>query len=337
MIVGAGAGITPFYTTGHAYLAGPYKGAPLSMVVITPAVAGPFDLGTVVTRVALEVGTYSAQIHAVSDPLPTIIDGIPLDIRSLEVVLDRPGFTLNPTSCEAMAITGSATSPGGSVAQLKNSFQVGGCKALSFKPKLSLKLDGATRRGGHPKLKAVLTFPKGTSSANLAAAQVGLPHSEFLDQSSIGTVCTQPQLAANACPAKSIYGKARLITPLLDHSLEGPVYLGAGFGHTLPDLVVDLNGQIRVLAHGRVDRTRQGGIRNTFEAVPDAPFTKFVLELNGGPGKGLIENSTDICRATHRAQATFTAQNGKVASFAPEIRTSCAKKNKAKRHRGAKH
>jgi hypothetical protein len=336
LIVGAGAGITPFYTTGHAYLAGPYKSAPLSMVTIVPALAGPFDLGTVVTRVALEVGTYTAQIHAVSDPLPQIIDGIPLDIRSIELVTDRAGFTLNPTSCEAMQVTANVTSPAGQSAALRNSFQVGGCKALAFKPKLSLSLKGATKRGGHPKLKAVLSFPKGAASANVASAQVGLPHSEFLDQANIGTVCTQPQLAAKACPAKSIYGKARLITPLLDHPLEGPAYLGAGFGHTLPDLVVELDGQLRVLAHGKVDRDKQGGIRNTFETVPDAPFTKFVLEMQGGR-KGLIVNSTDICRGTHRAEVRFAGQNGKVASSEPELATSCKKKGKAKHHRGAKH
>jgi hypothetical protein len=334
--VGAGAGISPLYVSGHAYLAGPYKGAQLSLVTIVPAVAGPFDLGTVVTRVALDVDLYSAQIHAKSDPLPTIIDGIPLDVRSIALRLNRPDFTLNPTSCEATQITGTVTSATGQAAQLKNSFQVGGCKSLAFKPKLALSLEGATRRSGHPALKAVLRFPGKGTSANIARAQVGLPHSEFLDQGNIGTVCTQPQLKARSCPAGSIYGRAKAWTPLLDKPLEGPVYLGAGFGHNLPDLVADLNGQIRVLLHGKVDTTRDNGIRNTFEAVPDAPVSKFVLEMKGGKRRGLLVNSENICRTEQRASVRFSAQNGKVLQLHPRIANSCGKKGRAGKKKGGK-
>ncbi len=329
--VGAGSGISPLYVSGHAYLAGPYKGAPFSIAVITPAVTGPFDLGTVVTRVALYVGEYSAQINAVSDPLPQIIAGIPLDLRSIELKIDRPGFTLNPSSCEQKAITATATSASGQVAQLRNSFQVGGCKELAFKPKLALSLKGPTKRTGHPALKAVLTFPTKGVNANIARAQVGLPHGEFLDQNNIGTVCTQPQLKSQSCPAKSIYGKAKAYTPLLDKPLEGPVYLGAGFGHKLPDLVADLNGQIRVLVHGKVDTDRRGGIRNTFEAVPDAPVNKFVLELKGGKKQGLLVNSENVCRTAQVAEVAFTAQNGKVTKLSPKIVNSCGKGKKGKK------
>ncbi|HVV91270.1 MAG TPA: hypothetical protein VHB53_12305, partial [Solirubrobacterales bacterium] len=168
--VGAGAGAEPYYVAGHAYLAGPYKGAPLSLVIITPAVAGPFDLGTVVTRVALFVDPTTAQIHAVSDPLPTILQGIPLDIRSIALKLDRPSFTLNPTSCNPSAVTGSASSPAGAVAPLTNRFQVGGCDHLKFKPKLAVSLKGSTTRTGHPALKAVVTYPKQGAYANIARA-----------------------------------------------------------------------------------------------------------------------------------------------------------------------
>ncbi len=333
--VTAGAGITPFPVDGHAYLAGPYKGAPLSMVTIVPAVAGPFDLGDVVTRIALNVGTYDAQIHAVSDPLPQIIDGIPLDVRSIELKLDRPGFTLNPTSCEQKSITGTVTSPAGSVAPLTNRFQVGGCKSLAFKPSLKLSLKGPTKRTGHPALKAVVTFPSKGTSANIARAQVGLPHGEFLDNSNIGTVCTQPQLKTQTCPPASIYGKAKAWTPLLDQPLEGPVYLGAGFGHKLPDLVADLNGQIRVLVHGKVDTDKQGGIRNTFEAVPDAPVTKFVLEMQGGNKKGLLVNSENVCKKKQNAEVNFTAQNGKLLSLKSPIQNSCKKAKKGGKGKGS--
>jgi hypothetical protein len=324
--VGAGAGPAPYYAPGKVYLAGPYKGAPLSLAVITPAVAGPFDLGNVVTRVALNVGLFSAQIHAVSDPLPTILQGIPLDVRSIALTLDKPNFTLNPTSCQAMALLGSSTSTLGATDALYQRFQVGGCQSLKFKPKLALSVKGPTKRNGHPALKAVVTFPKGQSSANIATAQVGLPHSEFLDQANIKTVCKQAQLAAGTCPKGSIYGQAKAWTPLLEKPLTGPVYLGVGFGHKLPDLVADLNGQIRILVHGRVDTDKQEGLRNTFEMVPDAPVSRFVLEMNGGKKKGLIVNSTNICKGTHEAEARFTAQNEAVASFQAPIANSCGKK-----------
>jgi hypothetical protein len=332
--VGAGSGESPLFVQGRVYLAGPYKAAPLSLVIMTPAIAGPFDLGDVVTRVALEVEPFSAQIHAVSDPLPTILQGIPLDVRSIALDMDRAGFTLNPTSCEPMAVTGSAISPAGNSAGLASRFQVGGCRSLGFRPKVEISLKGATKRSGHPALKAVVTYPKKGAYANIARAQVGLPHSEFLDQGNIGTVCTQAQLKAAACPKKSIYGKAKAWTPLLEKPLEGPVYLGVGFGHKLPDLVADLNGQVRILLHGKVDTTSHKGIRNTFETVPDAPVSRFVLELKGGPKFGLLENSENICRRAQHASAVFVAQNGIRKHLTPRIANSCrAKKKKAHKRR----
>lgn len=332
--VTAGSGITPIPVSGHVYLAGPYKGAPLSLVTIVPAVAGPFDLGDVVTRVALEVGTYDARIHAVSDPLPTIIDGIPLDVRSIELSIDRSNFTLNPTSCEAKAIEGTVATQAGQSAPLENRFQVGECGRLGFKPSLKLTLSGNTRRTGHPALKAVVTYPKHGVYANIARAQVGLPHSEFLDQGNLNKVCRQADLQAGTCPQKSIYGHVKAWTPLLDKPLKGPVYLGVGFGYKLPALVAELNGQIRVLLKGKVDTTRQNGIRNTFEAVPDAPVERFVLEMKGGPKYGLLENSEDICKKTQKASVQFNAQNGKILNLQPKIKSTCKGGRKAKKQHG---
>jgi hypothetical protein len=334
--VGAGSGPTPLYVSGHAYLAGPYKGAPLSLAIITPAVAGPFDLGTVLVRTALYINPETAQGRAVSDPLPSILQGIPLDIRSIAVKLGRPDFTLNPTSCDPMAITGAATALSGQSAALTSPFQVGGCSALKFKPKLKISLKGGTKRHRFPALKAVLTYPKG-NYANIASAQVTLPHSAFLEQGHIGTVCTRVQFAADACPKASIYGKAKAITPLFDKPLEGPVYLRSS-SHELPDLVAALNGQIDVDLVGRIDTGKGGGIRNTFEAVPDAPVSKFVLEMKGGK-KGLLVNSEDICRKPQRAQVSFTGQNGKVSDATPLIANSCggkAKKKGSKKGSGGK-
>ena len=325
--VSAGAGPSPYYVQGKAYLAGPYKGAPLSLEIITPAIAGPFDLGSVAVRTTLSVGLFDAQIHAESDPLPKILHGIPLDVRSISLQMDRDEFTLNPTNCQEKTVAGSVTTLTGLGSSLSAPFAVGGCKGLQFQPKLAISLKGATKRTGHPALKAVVTYPKDSGQANIARAQVELPASEFLDQGHIGTVCTQPQLKSNSCPKASIYGKATAYTPLLDKPLSGPVYLGAGFGHTLPDLVAELNGQIRVLVHGKVDSGKKGGIRNTFEAVPDAPVSKFVLEMQGGK-KGLLVNSTDICKGTHRALAKFAGQNGKVDSFKAPVKSSCRGKGK---------
>jgi hypothetical protein len=335
--VTAGSGSNPIPVSGHAYLAGPYKSAPLSLVVIVPAVAGPFDLGTVVDRVALNVGEYDARIHAVADPLPTIRDGIPVDVRSIELKLDRPSFTLNPTSCEAMQIEGTVSTQTGQSAALTNRFQVGECGRLGFKPKISISLTGGTKRAALPALKAVVTYPKRGEYANVARAQVSLPHSEFLEQNNIGKSCTKPVLAAHACPAKSIYGKAKAWTPLLEKPLEGPVYLVGGYGYKLPAMVAELNGQIRVLLVSKIDTGKQGGIRSTFEAVPDAPVEKFVLELKGGKKYGLLINSENTCKKKQVAGASFKAQNGKVLSFSTKIANSCGKaKKKTNKGKGKK-
>ena len=337
--VGAGAGLTPYYATGHVYLAGPYKGAPLSLAIITPAVAGPYDLGAVVVRNALVVNPETTQITAVSDEIPHILDGLPLDIRSIALQMSRHEFTLNPTSCEKKSVTGSATSVLGQSAALTNPFQVGGCKGLGFKPDLKLSLKGGTKRAGHPALKAVLTYPPKGSYANIANAQVTLPHSEFLDQGHLNNICTKVVFAEGAhlgekCPAASVYGFAKAETPLLEAPVEGPVYLRSPLpGHKLPDLVAALNGQIDVALVGKVDTGKGGGIRNTFEIVPDAPVTRFTLTLQGA-GKGLLENSENICSHPQKAIVDFTAQNGKVDDSNPLIANSCKVKHHKKKHRG---
>jgi hypothetical protein len=321
VIVGAGAGADPFYVrTGKVYLAGPYEGAPLSAVVITPALAGPFDLGTVAVRAALRVDPETARVTVVSDPLPTYLQGIPLDLRDIRVVLNRPQFILNPTSCAEMSFAGQARSVGGATAPLSAPFQVGGCRGLNFKPRLSLRLSGGTRRSAHPALRATLTPRSG--DANIDRAQVALPHSEFLDQSHIKTICTRVQFSASQCPAGSVYGYGTAWSPLLDRPLKGPIYLRSS-SHALPDLVADLDGQVHIVLDGRVDSIR-GGIRTTFSAVPDAPVSKFVLRMQGG-AKGLLENSTNLCAQANRATANFTAQNGRIDDFEPTLEVSCGK------------
>ena len=328
--IGAGAGPTPFYTSGSVYLAGPYKGAPLSLAVVTPAVAGPFDLGTVVVRNALQIDPETAQVHTVSDPIPTVLEGIPVDLRSVVVNLDRGQFTKNPTSCNPLSISGFVTSLSGQRAPYSQHFQVGDCNRLAFKPKLALLLRGDTSHTGHPALRATLTAREGDS--NIGRVSVALPKSEFLDNSHIKTICTRVQFAAHACPPASVYGRAKAITPLLDAPLQGPVYLRSS-SNKLPDLVADLGGQINVVLDGRIDSGKSGGIRTTFESVPDAPVSSFVLEMEGGR-KGLLENSVNLCSGGHRATVLIDGQNGKSAGQRPPVTTSCKKSGKRAKRSG---
>ena len=319
------------------YLSGPYKGAPYSLVVDVPAQAGPFDLGTVVTRVALQVNETTTQVTAVSDPLPQILDGVPLDYQQIVVSVDRKGFIQNPTNCEPMKVTGTISGSEGAKAAVFNRYQIGSCASLGFKPSLKLSLKGPTKRTGLPRLKAVLTYPQKGAYANIARAQVTLPHSAFLEQGHIKTVCKQADLRAGTCPAKSIYGHAKAWSPLLDKPLEGPVYLGVGYGHKLPDLVADLGGQIRVLLNGKVDTGREDGLRNTFLAVPDAPVSRFELNLFGGK-RGLVVNSENLCgpNAKVKAIADFTAQNGKTYDAEPMVANDCGKKAKRNKKKASK-
>ena len=222
IVVGVGSG-DPLYTQGHVYLAGPYKGAPLSVVAITPATAGPLDLGVAVDRVATYVNPITAQINPVTEAIPTILHGIPLDIRSIAVELDRDQFILNPTNCSPFAIAGSATSTLDQAAPISSPFQASGCSALPFRPKLRLSLKGGMRRGRFPALTAILTTKPG--EANSAAGRATLPRSEYVEQGHIRTVCTRVQFAAQQCPPGSIYGHAKVFTPLLEVPEEGPVYM----------------------------------------------------------------------------------------------------------------
>jgi hypothetical protein len=328
----AGPGSNPYTVSGKAYLSGPYKGAPLSFAFITPAVAGPFDLGNVAVRAAAFVDPETTRVTVKTDPIPQILDGVPLGIRSIQAKVDRPDFTLNPTNCEAMAVGAQIGGSSGASASPSTHFQVGDCGALAFKPKLSLKLKGGTARGDHPALKATLRTRKG--DANIARTVVALPHSEFLAQNHIRTVCTRVQFAAGQgngaeCPKGSIYGRATAITPLLDQPLSGPVYLRSS-SNPLPDLVAALHGQIDVDLVGSID-SKNGGIRTTFDPVPDAPVTRFVLNMQGGK-KGLLENSRNLCKSVNKATARFDAQNGRRADLRPVLGNGCKTKHgKAKR------
>jgi hypothetical protein len=349
-LVGSGVGNVLAYAPGKLYLAGPYHGSNISLVSITAAKVGPFDLGTVVVRFALKIDPETAEVFVDSqgsDPIPHIVDGIPVHLRDIRAYVDRPNFTLNPTSCAKKSTASTVLGSGLNFASeaddqpvtVTSPFQAADCANLGFAPNLALSLKGGTKRGATPAFKAVLTYPKG-SYANIAKSVVTLPHSEFLEQSHIGTVCTRAQfkegkVPGEKCPAASVYGKAEATTPLLSEPLKGPVYLRSS-SHNLPDLVAALhNNQVDFALDGRIDSVKNGRIRNTFETVPDAPVSKFVLEMQGGK-KGLLVNSTNLCRRKNRAISEFTGQNGKLFNTEPVLTVKCGGKAKKSHKKGAK-
>jgi hypothetical protein len=307
------------------------------VVAITPALAGPFDLGNVVVRSAVRVDPETAMATAVTDPIPRFLDGVATRIRDIRINLDRPGWALNPTSCNPsqVSVTGHGTS--GASAQPSNRFQVGGCQALAFKPSFAGKLRGGTKRGDHPKLRATLTYPEGRSYANTGFVQVTLPHSEFLDQAHIGTVCTRVQFAAKQCPAASVYGHVTVTTPLFDQPLEGNIYLRSST-HKLPDLVLALRGPaslpIEIDLDGRIDSVN-GGIRTTFEGIPDAPVSKVLVAMRGG-SRGLLVNSRNLCGKGRSVRMTvrMVAQNSKRADSSPALANDCGRPKGRGKHHG---
>jgi hypothetical protein len=310
----SGTGDNPLKLPGNVFLAGPYKGAPISLVVATPAVAGPFDLGVVVVRVALHVNPETAQVTAVSDVLPDVFGGVKLDIRAIDIDIYRKKFMLNPTNCNKQATAGTIKGGGAdptdpaafSSYAVSDPFRATKCKKLGFKPKLKVKLFGPTTRAKNPRLKAVLTARK--KDANIARTALTMPHSLFLDQSHIGTVCTRPQLAEHKCPKASVYGSAWAKSPLLSKRLRGKVYLVSS-KHELPDLLVDLRGQVEIYLRGVIS-SKRGGLKTVFNNVPDVPVNKFVLNMKGGK-KSLLVNSENTCAKTQRAVLKMKGQNGK--------------------------
>lgn len=330
VVAGAGAGSKPFHAPGSVYLAGPYKGSDVSLLVVTPAVSGPYDLGNAVVRVKVYVDPVTAQITAISDPFPQILEGIPLRIRSILLALDRQNFTLNPTNCDPFAVAATAFGDEGSTGLASQHFQVGNCSALAFGPALELSVRGNTRRRGHPALHAVVR--RGPDEANIRQIVVAMPNTEILDNSHIDTICTRVQFAADNCPEGSVIGSATVKTPLLDEPLSGPVLLRSS-SHKLPDLVIALTGQFDIELVGRIDSTKRGGLRTSFENLPDAPFTSAVVDLQGGK-KGLLQNSEDLCKTAKRASVKLIGQSGKRIGQLTELRSSCGSEAKRKRHRG---
>jgi hypothetical protein len=340
---GYGLGSVLAYAPGNLYLAGPYGGSPFSIVAVNSATVGPFDLGVIIVRSAIKIDQRTAQVSvdsSGSDPIPHILEGIPLHLRDVRVYLDRPNFTVNPTSCNPMTAISSLNGSGPSFANeaddslvsVPSPFQVSSCSGLGFEPRMSFLLKGGTKRGNYPALKATVRPKPG--NANIGYAQVTLPPSIFLAQNHIGTICTKAQFAQRKCPKESLYGSAKAITPLLGQPMEGPVYLRAS-SNTLPDLVADLNGAgVRVEIAGKID-SKDAGMRATFEGLPDAPVSKFTMNLFGGK-RGLLVNSDNLCKARPVAKARMAGQSNVGVVLKPKIQVQCGGARAGKGKKGGR-
>jgi hypothetical protein len=345
-LAGAGVGQALAYAPGKLYLAGPYHSSAISLVAITAAKVGPFDLGNVVIRQAFRIDPETGEVFidaTGSDPIPHIIKGVPVHARDIRAYTDRPDFVINPTNCTRTSTASTLLGSGLDFSSeaddrpvtVSTPYQAADCAALPFKPRLNLKLKGGTKRGSHPALTATLLM-NGIGEAGIHRTEVVLPKSEFIENAHFNTICTRVQFKQGAhpgerCPAGSVYGKAVIKTPLLSEPLEGPVFLRSS-EHQLPDVVAAVhNGQIDITLDGHVDSVK-GRLRTTFESTPDAPVGSAAISLLGGK-KGLFVNSTNLCKATHKAEANFTGQNGKAAELRPVLKPLGCKGSARKKHR----
>ncbi len=346
--VAAGAGPDPFWVQGgQVFLTGPYKGAPFGLSVVVPAVAGPFNLGNVVVRAAIGVDPRTAQITVASDPLPTILQGIPLDVRTVNVAIDRQGFTFNPTSCEPLSVGGTLTSTQGATADLSSRFQAANCQGLPFKPAFTVSTQARTSKKSGASLDVKVGYPKGSypggqSQANIRGVAVTLPKALPSRLTTIQQACPEATFAANpaSCPAGSVIGTATASTPVLTDPVMGPAYLVSHGGAAFPDVVAILQGEgVKLELIGSISIKKQV-TSSAFNSVPDAPISSFELKLPEGPHSGLAavlpaKAKGSLCGTSLTMPTTLTGQNGAQIKQNTMIAvTGCAK---AKKKTKAKH
>jgi hypothetical protein len=352
-VVEAGPGPYPF-TVPQAgappapiYLTGPYDGAPFGLSIAVPVVAGPFNLGTVTVRGRIEVDPRTSQLTITTSPLPTILHGIPADLRAIDAVIDRPGFMFNPTSCAAMAFSGTATSTEGATAPLESHFQVGSCRALTFKPNLQVSTSGKPSRSEGESLAVKIVYPTGNLGANQASSQsniksvkVELPKQLPSRLTTLQKACPAGVFEGNPanCPPASVVGHATAITPVLPVPLTGPAYFVSHGGEAFPSLIVVLQGEgVTVDVVGTTFISRKGITSSTFKSVPDVPIASFELVLPKGPFSALAANG-NICKTGLKMPTEFVAQNGAELSQATKIAvTGCPKAQKTRAKHRAKH
>jgi hypothetical protein len=334
----AGPGPDSISATGHEYLAGPYEGAPFDLVAITPAISGPFDLGVVVLRQGLYVDPHTAQATVKSDPIPTALDGVPLDIRSVTVNITGVGgndkFIFNPTSCASLAVTGTLISTSGTSAAVSSPFQASGCASLKFKPGFVVSTAGHASKADGASLDAKVTYPEAPQGtyANIAKVKVDLPKQLPARLTTLQKACLAATFEANpaSCPAASVVGYAKAITPTLTNPLAGPVYLVSYGNEAFPNVEIVLQGEgITLTLVGNTD-VKKGITSNTFKTIPDAPISSFELTLPTGPYSVLAANTGnsrwDLCGQTLAMPTVITAQNGAVLKQVTKITaTGCPK------------
>ena len=311
--VSAGLGGDPYTVTGgKVYITGPYKGAPYGLSIVNPAVAGPFNLGTVVVRATIEVNPYTAALSIKSDPLPTILDGIPLQIQRVNVTISREKFTFNPTNCDKTAIDGTLSSTEGVAAPVSTSFQVTNCANLAFDPKFAVSSSGKTSRKYGASLHVKLTYPTGPYDANISKVKVDLPKQLPSRLTTLQKACTAKQFEANpaGCPKESVVGTAKAITPVLPVPLEGPAYFVSHGGEAFPSLIVVLQGYgTTVDLVGTTFISKAGITSSTFKTVPDVPVGSFELTLPEGKYSALAANG-NLCKSKLVMPTAFVGQNG---------------------------
>ncbi len=329
------------------YITGPYKGAPFGLSIVTHVIAGPFNLGTIVTRAKIEVDSNTAQITVTTDPFPQIVKGVPTDLRLIDSVIDRPGFMFNPTNCDPMSFSGTAWGtppPGaggpGASAPISSHFQVGSCRSLEFKPSFKVSTSGKTSRANGASLSVKLAYPKAPqgSQSNIAKVKVDLPKQLPSRLTTLQKACTEQVFAANpaSCPSASIVGHARAVTPLLPVPLEGPAYFVSHGGAKFPELIIVLQGYgVTLDLHGETFINPAGITSSTFATVPDAPVGTFELTLPQGKYSALAANG-NLCKSKLIMPTAFTAQNGAVIHENTPIGVTGCPKHEAKKARKAK-
>jgi hypothetical protein len=333
MTVAAGPGSHPYYQKGMVYLTGPYRGAPFGLSIVVPTHAGPFNLGNVVVRATISVDPYTAALTVTTDPLPQILDGIPLRLRTTNVTINRPGFIFNPTDCAQLHITATISGSQGTQAEDSVPFAVSGCAGLPFGPKFSVATSGKTSRTAGASLDAKLVFPSGPQS-NIARVKVELPKQLPSRLTTLQKACRDSVFETNpaACPAESVIGAVQAVTPILPVKLVGPVYFVSHGGAAFPNLVAVLQGYgVRVNLVGETFISKAGITSSTFTNVPDVPVSSFELFLPEGPFSALAANG-DLCKDKLLMPTSFVAQDGaQLKQNTPIEVTGCPKAKQAKR------
>jgi uncharacterized repeat protein (TIGR01451 family) len=332
-LVGTGVGSVLDYVPGKLYLAGPFHGDPLSVVSITSAVVGPFDLGTVVVQFALHIDPHTAQVSidpSGSEPIPTIIDGIVTHVRDIKVSIDRPNFTINPTACQAHPIASTLTSSLGQSATTSTPLHAEACNELAFKPAFTASTNGKTSRQKGASLTVKLKMPiKLGTQSNIKSVKVDLPKQLPARLTTLQKACTAKQFDANpaGCPPESVIGHAKALTPLIPVPLEGPAYFVSNGGEAFPNLIMVLQGYgITIDLVGDTFISNAGVTSSTFKAVPDQPVGSFELTLPEGKFSALAANG-NLCKAKLKMPTELIAQNGaKIKQTTPVSATGCARK-----------